>query len=357
MGKIRYGMIGFGGIAENRLAKEGFACDRKRFAPLEEAELVAVTDVNPARKAAAEALGLGWRPDADAMRADPGIDAVVVATNNRTHFPLASQALRASKPVLVEKPISTTSKEAAELVALAAEKGLSLGVDHMMVYNVLNRKAHELIANGAIGPVNDATFHMQVPYGYEPAEAASWRCSRIEEMGGPIGDVASHCFYLMEFLLGVRITAVRAVYYPKKMAIAAEDGALIQCDLLNGISATALVSFSDKRGGLHAMLGNLGYECYGDRGALRGYGTMFQLSGYRDEPYPIRLELDKPEGLETFTPDKPVNLYQESIRSHANSIRSGHRLTGEDGLRNVKLCEAAHLSARRGGETITLQTL
>ena len=51
MAKIKYGIIGFGGIAENRIAKEGFACDRSRFAPLKKAQLVAATDVNPSRKA------------------------------------------------------------------------------------------------------------------------------------------------------------------------------------------------------------------------------------------------------------------------------------------------------------------
>ena len=54
--KIRYGLVGFGGIAENRVAKEGFACDKSRFAPLKKAQLVGATDLNPARQnAAAEA--------------------------------------------------------------------------------------------------------------------------------------------------------------------------------------------------------------------------------------------------------------------------------------------------------------
>ena len=41
MAKIRYALVGFGGIAENRVAKEGFACDRGRFKPLRHAQLVA----------------------------------------------------------------------------------------------------------------------------------------------------------------------------------------------------------------------------------------------------------------------------------------------------------------------------
>ena len=54
MSKIKYALIGFGGIAENRIAKEGFACDRARFQPLPNAELTGATDVNPARRAVAE---------------------------------------------------------------------------------------------------------------------------------------------------------------------------------------------------------------------------------------------------------------------------------------------------------------
>ena len=58
MAKVKYVLIGFGGIAENRVAKEGYACDKKRFKPLKTAQLVGATDMNPARQAAAEALGL-----------------------------------------------------------------------------------------------------------------------------------------------------------------------------------------------------------------------------------------------------------------------------------------------------------
>ena len=53
MAKVRYGLVGFGGIAENRVAKEGYACDTTRFSPLKKALLVAATDLNPARKEAA----------------------------------------------------------------------------------------------------------------------------------------------------------------------------------------------------------------------------------------------------------------------------------------------------------------
>ncbi len=355
MAKVIYALIGFGGIAENRIAKEGFACDTVRFKPLKQAVLVGATDVNPKRRLAAQALGLKWYRDAAAVMDDPSVDAVVVATNNLSHAALAQQALEAGKAVIVEKPLAPVSSDARMLVKLAAKRKLSLSVDHMMTHNALNKKARELISGGALGVVNDACFHMQFAYGFDPAEAATWRCANRAEMGGPVGDVASHCFYMTEFLLGSRIKAVRAVYYPKRMAIKVEDGAVIQCELENGVTCSALVSFCDARGGLGGTLSNLGYEIYGDQAAMRGYGTLFQLSGHANEPFKMRLELDTFERQQVFRVKRPENIYQGVIAEHAASVLSGTPLTGESGLHNVLLCEAAHASAKRGGKTVEVK--
>lgn len=352
MKRVRYALIGFGGIAENRIAKEGFACDTARFRPLKQAVLVGATDVNAKRRKAAEALGLTWYRDAASVLNDSAVDAVFVATNNLSHASLARQALEAGKAVIVEKPLATTSRDARALVKLAAKRGLSLSVDHMMTHNALNRKARELIETGALGAVNDACFHMQFAYGFDPAEAATWRCSNRAELGGPIGDVASHCFYAAEYLLANRIRAVRAAYYPKRMAIKVEDGALIQCDLENGVTCSVLVSFCDARGGLGGTLSNLGFEVYGDKAVVRGYGTLFQLSGHPGEPFRIRLELDAFDRQRVFRVQKPTNLYQGVIAEHAASVLDGVPLAGACGLHNVRLCEAAHASARRGGKTV-----
>ena len=355
MSKVKYGLIGFGGIAENRVAKEGFACDSKRFSPLQKAQLVAATDINPARKGAAEALGLKWFASVDEMLSDKEIQAVYIATNNTTHVPLAVKALNAGKHVILEKPIATCSKDAEMLVKLAAEKNLSLTVDHMMVYNAWNRKAEAMVAGGELGTVNDSCFHMEFAYGYDPAEAATWRCSKIEEMGGPIGDVASHCFYLAEYIFGKKITKLAAVYLPKIMPIVAEDGAYIKFFFEDGMQSSAKVAFSEMRGGLGGTLSNLGYEIYGDKAALRGYGTMFQLSGHADEPIKIRLELDKFDGTTKNMPPCEIrNIYQCLIEHHADSVQTGNYLNAQDALHNTLLCEAAHASAQKNGKVMEI---
>lgn len=355
MSKIKYALIGFGGIAENRIAKEGFACDRARFQPLPNAELTGATDVNPARRAVAEALGLKWYDSADAVFADPEIQAVFVATNNLTHAGIAKAALNAGKHCIVEKPVATTIEDATELATLARSKRLSLTVDHMMTENAFNVQAKALVDSGALGTVNDACFHMEFCYGADPAEAATWRCSSWEELGGPIGDVASHCMYVAEFLFNSRVKSLACVYYPKTMGIKVEDGAYLKYTLENGLTGSVKVGFNEPRGGLGGTLSNLGYEIYGSEAVLRGYATLFQLSGHPDEPVKIRLELDRFKSQEDVQPEKIQNIYQSVIIKHAASIINHVPLSGCDAVHNLKLIAAAHESARGGGKIIEVK--
>ena len=341
-------IIGFGGIAENRVAKEGYACDKSRFASLNKAQLVGAFDLNPARKEAAEALGLKWYDTLDAMLADKEIDAVYIATNNVSHVPLTLQALEAGKHVISEKPMAT--EDALKVITLAKKKNLSYAVDHMMVYNAWNKKAAAIVQKGRLGNVNDCCFHMEFAYGYAPEEASSWRCSKIEEMGGPIGDVASHCFYVAEYVFGKKINKVAAVYLPKLMDMKAEDGAYIRFFFEDGTQGSVKVAFSEFRGGLGGTLSNLGFEIYGDKAVLRSYGTMFQLSGHKGEPIKMRMDIDKFNGKTTpVEPGAIKNIYQCLIENHADSVLKGKPLCGCDGRHNLLLCEAAHKSAQNNG--------
>ena len=355
MHKVRYVLVGFGGIAENRVAKEGFACDRKRFEPLKHAVLVGATDLNPVRQAAAEALGIRWYPAFESVLADKTVDGVYIATNNRSHVPLALQALKAGKHVIVEKPMATSVADAKKLSKAAKAKGLSLTVDHMMVNNAWTVAGKKAMDAGRLGKVNDCCFHMEFAYGYDPAEAATWRCSKVEEMGGPIGDVASHCFYVAEFMFGKRISKVAAVYYPKTMRIKTEDGVYVKFFFVDGTQGSVNAAFSELRGGMAGTLTNLGYEVYGDKAAMRGYGTMFQLSGYADEPIAIRLEIDDGKTVTKISPSKIRNIYQTLIEGHAKSVISGQPLTGDAAVHNLALCAAAHASARKGGTVVSVR--
>lgn len=353
--KVRYVLVGFGGIAENRIAKEGFACDRKRFKALKRAVLVGATDLDQSRRHAAEALGLEWYGSFDEVLADKSVDAVYIATNNASHVTLACKALNAGKHVVVEKPIATSAADARRMNLLARRRKLSIAVDHMMVHNAWNIAAKDAVGGGRLGKVNDSCFHMEFAYGYDPAEAVTWRCSKVSEMGGPIGDVASHCFYMAEFVFGKKIKKLAAVYYPKLMKIKAEDGAYVKFFFEDGTQGSVNCAFSEMRGGLAGTLTNLGFEIYGDKAAMRSYGTMFQLSGHDGEPVVQRLEIDDGRKIAALKPAKIRNIYQQVIETHAKSVQDAKPLDAGDAIHNLLLCEACHASAAAGGKIVVVK--
>ena len=85
--------------------------------------------------------------------ADPSIQAVALATPANTHFDLAKQSLLAGKHVFVEKPLSLTVAEAAELVALSEKNRLILMVGHTFLYNAAVHTVKEYIKKGLLGDI------------------------------------------------------------------------------------------------------------------------------------------------------------------------------------------------------------
>jgi predicted dehydrogenase len=193
MAKVKYAIIGFGGIAENRVAKEGYACDKKRFKPLKKAVLTGATDVNPARQAAAEALGLKWYPNAEAVFADPAIDAVYIATNNASHAKLALAALKAGKHVICEKPMATSYEEAVAMCEAAKKNGKLLTIGYQNRQTKEQIYAHRRVENGELGEIYFARAHA-----LRRRAIPNWGVflKEDEHGGGPLIDIGTHALDL-----------------------------------------------------------------------------------------------------------------------------------------------------------------
>ncbi len=224
----------------------------------------------------------------------------------------------------------------------------------MMTENAYNQRARDLIQQGAIGQVNDIVLHMEFCYGSAPQEAASWRCADPAEIGGPIGDVGSHCLYMAEFLSGCQVESLACVYTPRTLDIAVENGAFVQFYMKDGTQGTVRVAFNQPRGSLASTLTNLGYEVYGTEGIIRGYGTLFQLSGHPGEPIEVRLEVDRFAATDKVRIDQVRNIYQAVIARHAQSILDDSPLDATDALHNLELILSCYQSADRHGHTISL---
>jgi predicted dehydrogenase len=81
------------------------------------------------------------------------VDAVVIATPVSTHYPLAMEALRAGKHVLVEKPLATRAAQAMEIAELADSHHLAAMVGHTFLYNPAVTVVRDLVRSGALGQI------------------------------------------------------------------------------------------------------------------------------------------------------------------------------------------------------------
>jgi predicted dehydrogenase len=97
--------------------------------------------------------GIWVESDYEAALADPRIEAVAIATPPHTHYNLVRRALEAGKHVLVEKPLARTADEAAKLVALADELGLTMMPGHTFVYSPSVNKVRDLIQTDELGEI------------------------------------------------------------------------------------------------------------------------------------------------------------------------------------------------------------
>ena len=91
--------------------------------------------------------------DLETAIGEPGLDAVVVAVPVEAHYKVAKAVLAAGKHVLVEKPLSRTVAEAADLCAEADSRGLVLMVGHTFLYNGAVRLVKTMIDAGELGDI------------------------------------------------------------------------------------------------------------------------------------------------------------------------------------------------------------
>ena len=97
--------------------------------------------------------GVWIERDLDTALADPRVEAVAIATPPHTHFALVSKALEAGKHVMVEKPLARTSEEAAKLVAIAEDRGLTLMPGHTFLYSPAVNKVRDMIQGDELGEI------------------------------------------------------------------------------------------------------------------------------------------------------------------------------------------------------------
>lgn len=125
----------------------------RNFMVAPRAEVVAFCDTNKQKLDSVHHPGALKTANYDELLACKELDAVVLCVPTDMHYPFAKKALEAGKHVWVEKPMTDSAKTAMELHLLAKEKGLTLFVDHVFLYNTAILKMKELIKRGILGQI------------------------------------------------------------------------------------------------------------------------------------------------------------------------------------------------------------
>ncbi len=172
----------------------------RNFLSRQQVSELVIHDQDPARMAAIAARFPGVSQEANLNKLlSPGrVDAVVIATPLSTHYTLAEKALQAGCHTLVEKPFCETSAEAEELIQLAAEKSLTLMVDHTFLYTGAVRKMRQLVEAGEVGR----------PLYFDSVRV---NLGLFQHDTNVLWDLAPHDFSILDHLVDSKPVAVQAV--------------------------------------------------------------------------------------------------------------------------------------------------
>lgn len=141
---VRVGVLGYGYWGPNVV---------RNLQSLENCQVAAICDKKPAALQRAKRIypSVYLSTDFSEVLACTDIDAVAVVTPVWTHFELAKTALQNGKHVFVEKPFTSTTQQAEELIELADRNNLKIMVDHTFLFSGAVRKIRELVDSGTLG--------------------------------------------------------------------------------------------------------------------------------------------------------------------------------------------------------------
>jgi predicted dehydrogenase len=332
---LRVGVIGYGYWGPNIV---------RNLHGLDGCQVVAVCDrsVDALRRAKRGYPGVRLTTDFSEILQSTDIDAIAVITPVWTHFELAKAALENGKHVFVEKPFTSTSEQAEELIELAARKNLKVMVDHTFLFGGAVKKIREVVDKGTLGPL----------YYFDSTRV---NLGLFQHDVSVIWDLAPHDLSIMDHIITERPEAVVAtggnhlnghadmafitVYYP---------GNIIGHVNVNWLSPvkmrTTMIGGRDKMLVWNDLEADEKIKIY-DKGVeiTSGQGVYDLLVSYRSGDV-WSPKVEQAEALKV-----ELSYFVDCVRNDRTPMNDG-----EAGLRVVKLLEAAEQSLKERGKAVAL---
>jgi predicted dehydrogenase len=334
---IRVGVIGYGYWGPNIV---------RNFHKQDGSRVVRICDRSPEslRRAAKAHQDVEVTSDPNEILRAKDIDAVAVVTPVWTHYELAKAALQNGKHVFVEKPFTSTSEQAMDLVDLADQKGLTIMVDHTFLFTGAVRKIRQLIDEGVLGQL----------YYYDSTRV---NLGLLQHDVNVVWDLAPHDLSIMDYLIAKEPDAVVAtgqnhvnghedvaymtVYYPGKTI------AHVNVNWLSPVKVrTTLIGGEKKMLVWNDLEADEKIKVYDKGVALTGSANVYNLLvSYRSG------DMWSPQVQPTEALSVELAYFNECVESGKQPINGGMA-----GLRVVQLLEAADLSLKRRGEFVRVES-
>lgn len=204
MKQINWGFIGCGEVAE---IKSGPA-----FNEVEGSRVVAVMSRTErrARSYAERHHVPKWYTDPQELISDPDVNAVYVATPPSSHATYAIMAMRAGKPVYVEKPLASSYDECARVNRVSEQTGIPCFTAYYRRYLPYFQRVKKIILDGQIGKITNVQLRLSVPprdLDYNLQGELPWRLKPEISGGGYFYDLAPHQLDMLQDIFGVIVEA------------------------------------------------------------------------------------------------------------------------------------------------------
>lgn len=311
----------------------------RNFYDLPGSRLKACCDLNPdlLAKTAARYPGVETLRDYDRLLRDPDLDAVVLAAPAARHYDLARRALEAGKHAYVEKPLTLRAEEAEDLCRLAESRGLVLMVGHLMEYHPAVEKLKQLVDGGVLGDLY-----------YLYAQRVNLGIIRKDE--NALWSLGPHDISIALYLLGGQpdtVCATGQAYLQPGI----EDVAFCTLHFASRAMAQIQVSWLDPHKIRKlTVVGSEKMAVFDDMDAtekIRLYDKGVARADYHSYGEALTLRF----GDITIPKLDMTEPLRAECRHFVDCIREGRtpRSDGRDGLRVVRILEAAQQSMKNGG--------
>lgn len=294
----------------------------------EDTEMVGIADHDPDRaKLMAQSFGTRAFESYEALLSEPGLDAVVICSENVRHRELCEMAAQAGKHVLCEKPLATTVADGEAMIAACARAGVQLMTAFPCRYSPVMQRLKETLESGDAGEV------VAIRGTNRGRNPGGWFINKAESGGGATMDHTVHVTDLMRWMLQDEVKEVYAEVSNNISHLDFDDVGFLSLTFERGVFGTLDASWSRPK--TFPTWGDVTLDVITDRGTLSMDMFAQNLVVYSDAKNSVSWH------------NWGGSMDDGLLGAFATAVREGSPvpITGLDGLRAAEVALAAYRSA------------